>query len=126
MEVLNRLDGGVTCDGVASPRIFRSRLEEIEVALENILDAEEVIPESGALHQGCQRLAMLRKRRRHPLYEVLDVVEAGVDNRLAQQSEAAYVERDVVVDQEDGPGAVASRIGDVGDYALDRIDVKIA
>ena len=69
---------------------------------------------------------MLGKRRRHRLHEILDIVEPGVDNRLAQLREAADVERDVVVDQKDGPGAAASRIGDVGDHALDGIDVKVA
>ena len=35
-------------------------------------------------------------------------------------------ERDVVVDEEDGPRAAATRVADVGEDALDRIGVEVA
>ena len=44
---------------------------------------------------------MLRDRRRHPLHEVVEIVQAGLDDRVAQRLEARDVEGDVVVDQED-------------------------
>ena len=40
-------------------------------------------------------------RRGHRLHDVVDVVEPGVDDRLAQRLEPRDVERDVVVDEED-------------------------
>ena len=47
---------------------------------------------------------------------------------IAWQSalEALHVERDVVVHQEDRPGAVSPRVGDVGQHAVDRIRMEVA
>ena len=109
-----------------APGVFRSRLQEIEIAFEDVLDPEKDVAESGALHQRRKRRPVLRKRRSHRLHDILDVVEPAIDDGLAEQLEAAYVERDVVVDEEDGPCAAASRIDDVGNHPLDRVDVKVA
>ena len=45
---------------------------------------------------------------------------------LAQRFEAPDVERDVVVDEEDRPRAVAARVGDVGQHAVDAVGVEVA
>ena len=75
---------------------------------QHVLDAEEHVAEPGAPHQRRERGAVLGERRRHRLDDVVGVVEAALDDRLAQPLEPPHVERDVVVHQEDGPGAVSS------------------
>ena len=50
--------------------------------------------------------------------EVVQGVEPGVDDGVAEHFEAADVQRDVVIDEEDRSGAVALRIADVGDDAV--------
>src|SRR5687767_8798790 len=126
MQMRDGLDGGVS-DGAAvlSSSVFRAGLEELEIAFENILDTQKHVPKSGALHQRRQRPTMLGERRRHRLNEILDVVEPGVDDRMAQRFEPMYVESNVVVDQKDRACAQASRIRDVGEHSLDWIHMEI-
>ena len=77
---------------VLALRVLRPRLQKREVVVEDVLDAEEHVAESGAPHQR-------RQRRRHAdaigeviaLDDVVDVVEAGVDDRPAQRLEARDV-----------------------------------
>ena len=78
---------------------------------------EEHVAEPGALHQRRERLAVIGNRRGHPLHEIVDVVQPGVDDRLAQRLEAMDVERDVVVDDEEHARAAGARIADVVDDA---------
>ena len=56
---------------------------------------------------------MRRDRRRHPLHDVIDVVQAGLDDRAAQRFEPRDVDRNVVVDEEDDARAAAPRVADV-------------
>ena len=95
---------------VFAPRVLGARLEEREIVVEHVLDAEEHVAESGAAHQRRQRRAVLGERRGHRLDDVVDVVQAAVDDRLAERLEAADVERDVVVDEEDRLRAAAPRV----------------
>ena len=69
---------------------------------------------------------MLRQGSGHSLDGVIDVVEAGVDDGFAQPGEPLDVERDVVVDEEDGLGAMPACIGNVGEHACDWIRVEVA
>ena len=62
---------------------------------------------------------------RHGLDDVLQIVEAVRDDRAAQDLEARDVNRDVVVHEEDGPGAAIARVGDVRDHAIDGKAVEI-
>ena len=68
---------------------------------------------------------MRGKRRRHPLHDVAQVVQVRLDDRFAEGLEAAHVERDVVVDQEDDLRAVIARVGDVGDHASHLAGVEV-
>ena len=56
-------------------RVLGRRLEEGEIVLEHVLDAEEHVLEAGALHQRREAFAMRGKRRRHPLHDVAQVVQ---------------------------------------------------
>ena len=99
---------------------FAARLEEREVLVEDVLDAEEHVAESGAPHQRRQRRAVLRRSatssparcsrcRRSPASTIA----------LAERLEPRDVERDVVVDEEDRARAARARVGDVGEHALE-------
>jgi hypothetical protein len=126
MQMRDGLDGGIShAAAVIAPGVFCAGLEEREIVLENILDPQEDIPEPRALHQGRQRRTMLGQRRRHRLNEILDVIEPGIDDGLAQQREASYVERNVVIDQKDRPSAVAAGVRNVGKHPLDWKHVKV-
>ena len=69
---------------------------------------------------------MRRDWRRHSLHDVIDVVEAGLDDRAAQGFEPRDINRDVVVDEEDDARAPVPRIADVVDHPGNREAVKIA
>ena len=69
---------------------------------------------------------MLSERSRHRLDGVVGVVEPGVHDRFTQPGEALDVERDVVVDEEDGLGAMAARVADIREHPFDWIRVKVA
>ena len=89
---------------------FALRLEEREVLVENVLDAEEHVAEPGRAHGRRQVVAAGGDRARHALDDVVDVVEAGGDDRVAQAPEARDVQRDVVVDDEDRPCAARAGV----------------
>ena len=63
-----------------------------EIILQNVLDAEKDVAEAGLAHQRRQRLAVHGDRRGHRLHGVVDVVQAGIDDGVAQRLEAADVE----------------------------------
>ncbi len=63
MEMSDGLNRGVSDTAtVFSSSVFRAGLEEIEVAVENVLDTEKDLPKSSSLHQWCKRSTMLGKR----------------------------------------------------------------
>jgi hypothetical protein len=127
MQVCNRFYGGIPhTAAMISSSVLRAGLQEVEIVFENIFDTEEDIPKPCAFHQGCQRCAMLGERGGHCLDEILDIVEPGVDDRRAQGFKPMYVERDVVVDQEDCACAVAPRVRNVGEHPIDRKYMKVA
>ena len=110
---------------VLAQAVLGARLQERQVVLEDVLDAEKDIPEAGLLHQRPERLAMRGDRRGHALDDVVDVVEAAVDDRPAEGLEAGDVERDVVVDEEDGAGAARARVGNVVEHPRNREAMEI-
>ena len=109
---MERVDGRNR--GVADPApafalgVLGRRAQEREILVEDVLDAEEDVAEAGAAHERRERGAVARDRRGHRLDDVVDVVQAGVDDRAAQCFEARDVERDVVVDEKDGARAAAA------------------
>ena len=106
--------------------ILRAGFQEGKVLLQHVLDAKEHVAEAGLLHQRRERGAVTGEGRRHALHDVVDVVEAGLDDGAAQCLEPWYVDRDVVVDEEDGAGAAVASVGDVGDHARDGEAVEVA
>ena len=82
--------------------VLRARLEEREVLVEDVLDAEEHVAEPGRAHAARQLVAARGDRARHALDDVVDVVQArGDDRRRTGALKRADVQRDVVVDDED-------------------------
>ena len=53
------------------------------------------------------------------------MVQPCVYDRLAERFESAHVEGDVVIDQEDGSGAVFRSIAYVRQHPIERIGVKL-
>ena len=106
--------------------VLRVRLQEAEVLGQDVLDPEEHVAEARAAHPGRELVAVVGDRRGHRLHHVLDVVEAGFDDRIAERAEALDVERDVVVDDEDRARAVVARVLDVREHALEAAAVEVA
>jgi len=69
---------------------------------------------------------VLRDRRRHPLDHVVDIGETRVNDRPTERLEPRHVERDVVVDDEDGTGTATARVLNVGDHVPERKPVKVS
>ena len=126
MEVLDRLRRRVAGSAaVLAAGVLRRGFEEREILVEDVFDAEEHVAEARAAHQRRKRRAMLRDGRRHRLDDVIQVVEAAVDDRATERLEPLDIERDVVVDEEDRARAVPACVGDVGQDAIDAVDMKV-
>ena len=69
---------------------------------------------------------MCRDGGGHPLHQIVDVRQTGLDNRFAQRLEAFDVERDVVVDKEDRACAAGPRVRDVVDHPRHGKAVEVA
>ena len=127
VETVDGVDGGVAGDAaVLAPGVLRRRSQERQVGLEDILDAEEDVPEAGGFHEWSERLAVLRDRRGHRLHDVVDPRQLSLDEGTTQGLEPRHVQRDVVVDEEHAPRAPASCVADVVDHAIDREAVEVA
>src|SRR5262249_12011012 len=64
--------------------------------------------------------------RGHPLDEVLNVVQAGLDDRPAKRLKTVDVEGDVVIDHEKCLGSVLAGVADVGQDSVERIGMEVA
>ena len=95
-------------------RVLRLRPQERQVLVQHVLDPEEHVPKSGAPHRRRQS-SPADAIAGHPLDDVVDVVEAGGDDGIAQRLEPRDVQRDVVVDDEDRARAarLASRMSSI-------------
>jgi hypothetical protein len=82
--------------------------EEPQVLFKDVLDAEEDVAEAGLPHQPGEPLAAVGDGRGHRLDGVLEVVQPGVNNRPAERLEPPHVKRDVVVHDDERPGAMVS------------------
>src|SRR6266404_4950529 len=54
------------------------------------------------------------------------MVQPGLNDCLAKRLEARYVEGDVVIDEEDRPGAVGSGVAYVGEHPVEGKSVELA
>jgi len=88
-------------------RFLDSALRNRRVLFKDVLDAEEDVAEADLPHQSGEPLAVVGDSRGHRLNGVFEVVQPGVDNRPAERLEPPHVERDVVVHDEERPGAMS-------------------
>jgi hypothetical protein len=86
--------------------VFRRSLQEFQVVFENVFDPKKNVAESGAPHQRGESLSVIGDGGSHGLHKVIDLVQPGGNDGLAQSLEAAHVQSNVVVDQENSPRAV--------------------
>ncbi len=101
-------------------------LRTSQIAFENIFDAEKNVAEAGAAHQRGESLAVIRDGRGHGLHEIVDLVQSGGDDGLAQRLEPLDVQSDVVVDQKNGARAVIAGVANVGQHAVERVSMEVA
>ena len=129
VELVDRRDGRVPGVSPAlAPRVLGGRAQEHQVLLEDVFDPEEDVSESRFAHQRRQAVAAIGDRRCHRLDDVMNVVEPGVDDRPAQGLEPLDIQRDVVVDNEDGARSPRPCVGDVGEDAreVERVEIPSA
>src|ERR1700758_589080 len=69
---------------------------------------------------------MRRDGRGHRLHEVVEFVQASLDNRLTESFEAPNVEHDVVVNEKDGARVSGLRISNVVEDTLECVGMEIA
>src|SRR5258707_14898938 len=98
--------------------VFRGGAQDLEIAIQYVFDSQKNVTESRLAHQGSKCLAMGGNGRGHGLDKVVQLVQPSVDDGMAERLETMYVERDVVVHQENGARAVVSRVSDVSQDAV--------
>ena len=101
-------------------------MQKAKIRFDNVFDAQKHVTETGLAHQRRKRLAVICDRRGHRLDRVIDRVQAGLDDRVAQPLEAFDVQREVVVDDEDAAGSVVACVADVGEHAVERKLIEVS
>src|SRR5258708_773956 len=107
-------------------RVFRGGAQELEIAFQYVFDPQKNVTESRLVHQGSKCLTMGGNGRGHGLDKVVQLVQTSVDDGMAKGLETMYVERNVVVHQENGTGTVVSCVSDVSQDAFESVGVKVA
>src|SRR5689334_14109470 len=106
--------------------VFRGGAQELEIAFQYVFDPQKNVTESRFAHQRSKSFAMGGNGRGHGLDKVVQLVQPSIDNGMAQRLETMYVERNVVVYQENGTGAVVSRVSDISQDAFESVGMKVA
>src|SRR5208282_3193654 len=86
----------------------------------------EDIAESGSSHKRREGFAVIRDGASHGLHEVIELVQPGGDDGLAQRLETPHVQRNVVVDQENGSSAVIAGVANILQHAIEGVGVEVA
>src|SRR5215467_6250945 len=123
LDSLNRSIAGAM--SILAPGVLRAGLEELQVILDDVLDAEEDVAKPGLTHQRSERVAMVCNGRGHRLDGVIYVIEPGIDYRPAEAFEPPDIEGNIVVDDKDRSRSVIMGIPDIGYHPVERIGMKI-
>ena len=75
-----------------APRVLGAGLEERQILVEDVLDAEEHVAEPRLAHQRRERVAARGDRGGHRLHEVVDIVKARGDDGAAERLEPRDVQ----------------------------------
>ena len=127
MQVIDGFEGGVSrVLAVGTLGILGGGLQKLQVVLEDVLNAEKNITKSSTSHERRKGFAVIGNGGGHGLHEVIQLVQSGLDNRFAQGFEAPNVQRNVVVDQENGSSAVIVGVANVLEHAVEGVGVEIA
>ena len=97
-----------------------------EMGLGLLIAAAASVSASGWILFVRERRAAGGDRRRHALDQIVNAIQAGVDDGVAELFEPIDVKRDVVVDEEDAARAARVGVGDVLDHARDREAMEVA
>src|SRR5215469_4082753 len=118
-----RIAGGLA---LLARAILGAGAEELQIVFEDVLDAQKYVLEAGLTHQRSQGFPVIGDGRGHPLDEVLQVVQPGLDDRPAERLKTVDVEGDVVIDHEKCLGSVLAGVADVGQDPVERIGMEVA
>src|SRR5688572_32274269 len=102
---MEKLDGPFGCIADGAPslavRVLGRRLEERQILRDDVLDTEKHIPKTSRPHGAAEIVTPAGECAGHPLHDVVDVMETGLDDRVTQLAKSTDVQRDVVVDEKD-------------------------
>src|SRR5690349_9193719 len=93
--------------------------QELKVFFKDVLNSQEHILESRFSHQRSKCFTVVRDGRSHPLNDIFDVVQTSSDNGLAQLFETMNIQRDVVIDQEDGLCAMLASVANIREHSIE-------
>src|SRR5262245_38332711 len=68
---------------------------------------------------------MIGNGRSHCLDGVVDGIQPGVGDGLAQRFKTGHVQGDVVINDENGAGSVLASVADIGKHAIEGKRVKV-
>ena len=127
VDVLDRRRRGVAQGlAVRVQSVLGPGAEEAEIVVQDVFDPEEDVAEARPAHERRQCGAVSGDGRRHGLHEVVEVVEAGVDDGAAERLEPPDVQRDVVVHQENRPRPMIAGVADVRQDPVEGEGVEVA
>src|SRR5262249_9464580 len=127
MEIVNGTQSGITADATSVTRsVLGGSTQELQIVFQNILNSQENPAESAAAHQRRQSLTMGRDGGSHALHNVVEIVQAVVDDGLAETLEAADIESDVVINHEDAARSMGASITNVIQDSFEGVGMKVA
>ena len=84
MEAIDCPDGGIPLIPVVCSRaVLGSGTQELQIPFQNVFNPKENIAEARLVHEGCKCLPMVRDGRGHGLDKVIQLIQSGVDDRVA-------------------------------------------
>src|SRR5262249_29728499 len=126
MKVFDRFQGGVTDFlTIMAFHVLGASSEKVEILLEDVFDPEKHVSEASLAHQRCQGISVVCNRRCHRLQRILHLVETRFNDRPAESLKAMYVERDVVINDENRPCAVLLGVSNIRKDTVERVGMEI-
>src|SRR5713101_3487664 len=111
---------------IVALRVLLGGAQELEITFQDVFDSQKNVAESRPAHEWCECLTIRGNGGSHGLDKVVQLVQPSLDDGMAELFETTHVERNVVVHQENGTGAVVSGVSDVSQDAFESVGVKVA
>ena len=91
MQAVYGFQGGIPMIPITSFRVLGCCTQELQVAFQNILDAQKNVSETRSPHQGCESFSLGGDGGSHGLHKIVQLVQLCLDDGVAQLLEAARV-----------------------------------